>query len=104
MNRVSQDIIIKPIVSEKSFSDAGKGKYTFLVALHADKILIKNTVERLFDVKVTKVSTSVIKGTTTRFTRKGKKVNDITYKKARVQLQKGQKLAVFEELTSAKKS
>lgn len=57
-----EDIIIKPIVTEKSNDGLQEGKYTFKVNKKATKIDIARAVEKLFDVKVLKVNTLTIKG------------------------------------------
>ena len=59
---VAEDIIIKPIITEKSTMESGEGKYTFKVAKKATKIEIRNAVEKLFDVKVLNVNTINVKG------------------------------------------
>ena len=59
---VSEDIILKPIITEKSSSGTAEGKYTFKVAKKATKIQIANAVEKLFDVKVLSVNTMTVKG------------------------------------------
>ncbi len=59
---VAEDIIIAPVVTEKSTMDMQEGKYTFKVAKKATKIQIKNAVEKLFEVKVLKVNTMTVKG------------------------------------------
>ena len=56
------DIIIKPIVSEKSMDQLADRKYTFKVALNANKIEIAKAVESIFGVKVEKVTTSRVRG------------------------------------------
>ena len=56
------DIIIKPIISEKSMDQAADKKYTFKVALNANKIEIKKAVEEIFGVKVEKVTTCRVLG------------------------------------------
>ena len=56
------DIIIKPIVSEKSMDQLVDRKYTFKVALNANKIEIRKAVEQIFGVKVEKVTTSRVRG------------------------------------------
>ena len=53
----AEDVIIKPIMTEKSYSEIANGKYTFEVALNSSKVEIKNAVEELFGVKVLKVNT-----------------------------------------------
>ena len=50
------DVILKPVITEKTMTIAAEGKYTFLVAPSADKIEIANAVEKLFDVKVVGVN------------------------------------------------
>ena len=59
---VAEDIIIKPIITEKSNMDMQEGKYTFKVAKKATKVEIRKAVEKLFDVKVLKVNTINVKG------------------------------------------
>ena len=50
------DVIIKPVISEKSMDDAANKKYTFKVAVDANKTEVKNAVEEIFDVEVKKVN------------------------------------------------
>ena len=63
---VAEDIILEPIVTEKSSSYMQEGKYTFKVAKKATKVEVKNAVEKLFEVKVLKVNTITVKGKTKR--------------------------------------
>lgn len=56
------DIILKPIVTEKSMDDMSENKYTFKVKKDANKIQIKNAVETIFGVKVEKVFTMNMNG------------------------------------------
>ena len=58
---VAEDIILAPVVTEKSNMDMQEGKYTFKVAKKATKVDIKNAVEKLFEVKVLKVNTITVK-------------------------------------------
>ena len=58
----AEDVIIKPIMTEKSYSEIANGKYTFEVALNSSKVEIKNAVEELFGVKVLKVNTMNVNG------------------------------------------
>lgn len=53
----AEDVIIRPIITEKSYSEMANGKYTFETKIDATKIDIKNAVEQLFNVKVLKVNT-----------------------------------------------
>lgn len=57
-----EDIVIRPIVTEKSNNELQIGKYTFEVAKKATKIQIADAVETLFNVKVLKVNTISMKG------------------------------------------
>ena len=59
---IPEEVIIKPIVTEKSSSGLSEGKYTFKVAKKATKIQIANAVEALFNVKVLNVNTITVKG------------------------------------------
>ena len=59
---VAQDIVIRPIITEKSMADIGMKKYTFEVAKSATKVDIKRAVEELFGVKVSKVNTLHVRG------------------------------------------
>ena len=53
----AEDVIIRPLMTEKSYSAVAEGKYTFEVAIDSTKVEIKNAVEQLFGVKVLKVNT-----------------------------------------------
>jgi len=53
----AEDVVIRPIITEKSYSEMAKGKYTFEVNKLSTKIDIKVAVEELFNVKVLKVNT-----------------------------------------------
>ena len=57
-----EDIIKRPIITEKSSMELEEGKYTFAVAKKANKVQIKNAVEALFGVKVLKVNTQNVMG------------------------------------------
>ena len=58
INKDPRDVIIAPVVSEKSYGLIDEGKYTFLVDGRANKTEIKVAVEKIFDVKVTNVNTA----------------------------------------------
>ena len=58
----AQDIIIRPIITEKSMAGIADKKYTFEVAKSATKIDIARAVEELFGVKVKKVNTLHVRG------------------------------------------
>ena len=58
----AQDIIVRPIITEKSMLGATDKKYTFEVAKKANKIEIAKAVEEIFGVKVAKVNTINVRG------------------------------------------
>lgn len=68
MARTASDIVLKPIITEKSMEGMQEKKYTFKVARDANKIEIAHAVEKLFKVTVKKVNTMNCKG---RFARQG---------------------------------
>ncbi|WP_103063278.1 50S ribosomal protein L23 [Actinomyces qiguomingii] len=61
-----RDVIIAPVVSEKSYTCMDRGQYTFLVAPDANKTEIKIAIESIFDVKVASVNTLNRRGKTRR--------------------------------------
>ena len=91
----AQDIVIRPIITEKSMSGIGGKKYTFEVAGDANKIEIARAVEELFKVKVTKVNTLHVRG---RFRRQGRNEGYTqSWKKAVVTLSEDSKTIEFFE-------
>lgn len=91
--KAPQDIIIKPIITERSMDALQTGKYTFKVDKNANKIEIAEAVEKLFDVKVAKVNTMNCNGRTRRVGRfVGKKAD---WKKAIVTLKEDSKTIEF---------
>lgn len=91
-----RDIIIKPVVSEKSVANMEHNKYTFKVDLKANKIDIKKAIEEIFKVKVLDVKTMIVKGKMKRMGRYQGKRPD--WKKAIVTLKEGDKIEIFEGL------
>ena len=61
-----RDILIRPVVSEKSYALLDEGKYTFIVDPSANKTEIKIAIEKVFSVKVASVNTMNRKGKTRR--------------------------------------
>lgn len=58
----SQEIVVRPIITEKSMNGIADKKYTFEVAKKATKIDVKRAVEELFGVEVSKVNTLHVRG------------------------------------------
>ncbi len=89
----SHDIIVRPILSEKSYAGIKDKKYVFVVAKNANKTEIKLAVEEIFGVKVEKVNTAIVGG---KLKRQGKYEGYTPdYKKAIVQLKKDSKSIEF---------
>ena len=63
---LAEEVIIRPVVTEKSNDELQQGKYTFEVNRKATKVDIAKAVEKLFEVKVLKVNTMTVKGKTKR--------------------------------------
>jgi len=59
---LAEEVIVRPIVTEKSNDELQQGKYTFEVNKKATKVDIAKAVEKLFEVKVLKVNTMTVKG------------------------------------------
>ena len=59
---IAEEIIVRPIVTEKSNDGLQEGKYTFEVNKKATKVEIAKAIEKLFNVKVLKVNTMTVKG------------------------------------------
>lgn len=74
------DVIIKPVITEKSMMVTDSGKYTFIVAPESNKAEIKDAVEKLFGVKVTGVNIANFEGKVKRQRYKAGKT--AAYKKA----------------------
>ena len=89
----NHDIIIKPIVSEKSMDQLANRKYTFKVAMDANKIQIKKAVEEVFGVKVESITTARVLGKVKRMGATSGKRAD--WKKAIVKLTSDSKTIEF---------
>ncbi len=97
-----EQIIKKPILTEKSYAGISNKVYTFEVAKAANKVEIAQAVEKLFGVQVEKVNTVNVKGhTKTQNTKAGRTVGKTSdYKKAIVTLKEGSKtIAFFDSLS-----
>ncbi len=81
---VAEDIILRPLLTEKGYDGIADKRYTFIVAKNANKTQIRNAVEKLFNVKVERVNTMNYKG---KYKRQGRSEGyTSSYKKAVVQL------------------
>ena len=93
VHKTPHDVILKPVVSEKSYALSDRGQYTFVVAPGANKVEIKQAVEQIFNVKVTNVNTlkRLGKRTRTRFGY-GRRADQ---KRAIVTVAEGQSIDIF---------
>jgi large subunit ribosomal protein L23 len=90
-----RDVILAPVVSEKSYSLLDNNAYTFQVHPDANKTEIRQAVEAIWDVKVVNVNTLTRKGKTKRFRfTQGKRADT---KRAVVKLAPGDKIEIFEQ-------
>ncbi|MPM56484.1 50S ribosomal protein L23 [bioreactor metagenome] len=89
-----RDVLIRPLITEKTTSLMQDNKYTFEVPLKANKVEIRQAVEQVFKVKVLDVNTVRVMGKTKRMGRTQGKRPD--YKKAIVKLAPGERIEFFE--------
>lgn len=90
------NILIKPVVTEKSMEDVTKSKFTFIVNRDADKTMIKKEIETQFNVNVIAIRTMHVKGKRKRVGARRAEVKESVAKKAIVTLKAGQKIALFD--------
>ena len=94
-----RNVIVQPVISEKSYALIAEGKYTFRVADRAHKTQIAHAVEEVFDVKVDAVRTSQVRAKPKR--RGLSKGKSRSWKKAVVQLGPGERIELFEGAETA---
>jgi large subunit ribosomal protein L23 len=91
----ARDVIIRPMVSEKSYAGLELNRYTFLVDPDANKTEIKEAVQKIWNVRVVKVNTLGRKGKVKRFRyTRGKRPDQ---KMAVVTLAQGDSIEIFEQ-------
>ncbi|KAB2951415.1 50S ribosomal protein L23 [Heliorestis acidaminivorans] len=92
--RSPYDVLLKPVITEKSMDLTADNKYTFIINPDANKIEVKYAVEQLFKVKVLDVWTLNVKGKKKRMGKFVGRTSD--RKKAIVKLRDGDKIEIFE--------
>jgi large subunit ribosomal protein L23 len=92
-------VIIRPVVSEKTYVLAEAGKYTFRVHEKAHKTQIRQAIEELFEVKVTAVRTASVKSKPKRRGQTSGRTRQ--WKKAIVQVRAGDTIPIFQGLEGA---
>ena len=95
MSRDPRTIIVRPVVSEKSYAQYDERVYTFVVAPDANTIEIKQAVEAIFNVKVTNVNTLHRSGKRKRNRRTGTWGTRASQKRAFVSLAPGDEIEIF---------
>jgi large subunit ribosomal protein L23 len=93
--RDARDVIIRPVVSEKSYANYDDNVYTFIVAEDANKVEIRQAIESIFNVKVTKVNTLNRAGKRKRNRRTGGYGVRTGQKRAIVSLAEGNTIEIF---------
>ncbi|MBT3983495.1 MAG: 50S ribosomal protein L23 [Bacteriovoracaceae bacterium] len=92
-----EDVLVRPLLTEKSTKEGEKfNKYLFEVGLKSNKHQIKAAIEKLYDVKVLKVNTSITPGKLKKYGKAVKKTSK--YKKAAVLVEQGQKIEFFRDI------
>jgi len=94
--RNAMTVLIRPVVSEKSYAMMDKNVYIFEVDRQATKIDVRHAVEQAFNVKVSNVNTLVRKGKSTRNRRTGVVGRRPDVKRAIVTLQEGYSIDLYE--------
>jgi large subunit ribosomal protein L23 len=92
----SLNVILGPIISEKSMTDAASGKYTFKVSVESTKPEIKKAIEEQFKVNVLKVATITVKGRSSKTGIRRVESLKQPFKKAIALLKVGQKISIFD--------
>lgn len=95
----AREVILRPVVTEKSMAGVRDGRYTFVVALKANKVQIRKAVEEIWQVRVASVNTMRMHGKKRRMGRAGPPGRRPDWKKAIVTLRSGDKIPFFEGLT-----
>lgn len=91
-----RNVIIAPVITERSMRDASMGRYTFKVAMSANKPFIRQAIEEKFKVNVLKIFINIVKGKTGRRGIRRQEFVKSSWKKAIVQLAKDQKIGLFD--------
>ena len=91
-----RDVIVRPVVSEKSYALSEKGVYLFIVPSGVNKLEIRRSVETVFQVRVTKVNTLNREGKRKRNRRQATYGKRPDTKRAYVTLAAGQTIPLFE--------
>ncbi|NMB91431.1 50S ribosomal protein L23 [candidate division WWE3 bacterium] len=89
------NLVLKPIITEKSYTLASEGRYVFKVNMSATKRSVAKEIKRLYGVDVIEVSTAVMPGKSKRIARSRLMSKPLKWKKATVKLKEGQSIDLF---------
>jgi large subunit ribosomal protein L23 len=95
--RVPEQVLLRPVVSEKSYRLMEGGTYVFVVAPDATRVEVRNAVEQVFGVRVTNVNTLNRKGKRRRNRRRNTFGSRADTKRALVTLHAGDRIDLFEQ-------
>ena len=90
------NVIIRPVISERSMSEAKIGKFTFAVSEKSSKTDVKNAVQKAFGVTVVGIATTRVKGKKKRYGQRRTETTLPSWKRAVVKVKKGEKIALFD--------
>ena len=91
----ARDVILRPVVSEKSYAGLEQNRYTFIVSPEANKTEIREAIQSIWNVRVLNVSTLNRRGKTKRFRwTQGRRADE---KRAVVTLAPGDSIEIFEQ-------
>jgi large subunit ribosomal protein L23 len=90
----AHDVILRPVVSEKTTALMEENKYVFQVPMKANKVMVKQAVKEIFNVTPEKVNVMVVRGKTKRI--RYQYGNRPAWKKAIVTLKAGEKIEIFD--------
>ena len=98
MTLMASEVVLRPVISEKSMDETQRGKYTFRVHVDANKLQVKDAIEEIFKVDVVDVHVSNAKAKEKSRNRRRTRIKGWTspWKKAVVTLAAGQKIEFFE--------
>lgn len=91
-----ENVIVRPIITERSIENAKLGKFTFMIAKSAHKGEIKKAIQGTFNVHVVGLVTTIVKGRSKRSGKRRIEREVPSWKKAMVQLRSGEKIDAFD--------
>ena len=90
------NVLVRPVITEKSMKDAEGGRFTFIVAVSSSKDEVKKIIEEQYKVNVIDIATVIVKGKVKRVGKRRTEKRISSHKKAVVSVKSGQKIDEFE--------